>query len=93
MLGNNPADRENIAASAVFAVVDPETGGGQVNAVGIVPLLNNTNNPALSGVAPLAAGATGQTGDKLPPTARGQPARYRLDRDKPRSVHDGLGQE
>ena len=53
----------SIAASAVFANIDPETGGGQLNAVGIVPLLNNTNNPALSGADTLAAGATGQTGD------------------------------
>ena len=67
VLGNNPADREKIAASAIFANIDPETGGGQLNAVGIVPLLNNTNNPALSGADPLAAGATGQTGDNSRP--------------------------
>ena len=62
MLGNNPGDRENVAPSAVFASIDPATGGGQLNAGGIVLLLNNTNNPAFSGADPLAAGATGQTG-------------------------------
>ena len=31
VLGNNPADRENIAASAIFASIDPTTGGGQLS--------------------------------------------------------------
>ena len=67
--GNNPADRENIAASAIFANIDPETGGGLLSGR-VVPLLNNLNNPALSGADPLAASATGQNGT----SARPQPA-------------------
>ena len=56
-VGANPAgDRENIAASAIFAAIDPDTGGGQLNASGVVPLRNNIDNPALSGADLLAAG-------------------------------------
>ena len=55
-VGANPAgDRENIAASAIFAAIDPDTGGGLLNAIGVVPLRNNLDNPALSG-ADLAGG-------------------------------------
>ena len=69
VLGNNPGDRENVAASAIFANVDPETGGGQISGR-VVPLLNSISNPALSGADPLAASATGQNGT----SARPQPA-------------------
>ena len=69
VLGNNPADRENIAASAIFASIDPGTGGGLISGR-VVPLLNSTSNPALSGADPLAASATGQNGT----SARPQPA-------------------
>ena len=49
-IGANPAgDRENIAASAIFAAIDPGTGGGQLNASGVAPLRNALDNPALSG--------------------------------------------
>ena len=65
--GNNPGDRENIAASAIFASIDPTTGGGQLAASGLVPLLNSTSNPALSGADPLAASATGQLGTSARP--------------------------
>ena len=40
----------------------PTTGGGKLNASGIVPLKQSVANPALSGGDPLAAGATGQLG-------------------------------
>ena len=66
VLGNNPGDRENIAASAIFASIDPDTGGGQLSAGGVVPLLNSITNPALSGADPLAASATGQTRHHAP---------------------------
>ena len=45
---------------------DPDTGGGQLNASGIVPLRNNVANPALSGADFLAAGATDQLGTARP---------------------------
>jgi hypothetical protein len=45
--GNVPGDRENIAGSALFAAVDPVTGGGKLGPDGTVPLRNNVANPAL----------------------------------------------
>lgn len=60
--GSVSGDREGIAASAIFAAIDPATGGGQLSPSGIVPLLNSVANPALSGADPLAASATGQLG-------------------------------
>jgi len=68
--GNNPGDRENVAASSIFAAIDPETGGGLLAASGIVPLRNAITNPALSGADLLAASAFGQLGG----TARPLPA-------------------
>jgi RTX calcium-binding nonapeptide repeat (4 copies) len=66
-VGANPAgDRENIAASAIFGAIDPATGGGQLNANGIVPLRNSLDNPALSGADPLAVSATDQLGAARP---------------------------
>jgi len=62
VLGNVSGDRENIAASAIFASIDPATGGGLVNAAGIVTLKSAITNPALSGADPLAASDTGQLG-------------------------------
>ncbi|MGE3292315.1 MAG: calcium-binding protein, partial [Geminicoccaceae bacterium] len=62
VLGNVSGDRENVAASAIFAAIDPGTGGGLVSASGIVPLRNAITNPALSGGDPLATAATGQLG-------------------------------
>ena len=35
--GNVPGDRENIAAGALFAAVDPATGGGKLGPDGTVP--------------------------------------------------------
>jgi Ca2+-binding RTX toxin-like protein len=68
--GNDPGDRENVAPSAIFAAIDPATGGGLVNSAGIVPLRNSTANPALGGADPLAASSAGQLGG----TARPLPA-------------------
>ncbi|MGD9510816.1 MAG: right-handed parallel beta-helix repeat-containing protein [Geminicoccaceae bacterium] len=68
--GSVSGDREGIAASAIFAAIDPATGGGLLSASGIVPLLNSIANPTLSGADPLAASATGQLGG----TPRPQPA-------------------
>jgi Ca2+-binding RTX toxin-like protein len=62
VVGNVPGDRENIAASAIFAAIDPDTGGGLLSANGIVPLKNAITNPALSGAGPLAASDLGQLG-------------------------------
>ena len=51
--GNNAGDREGIAASAIFAAIDPETGGGLLGPDGFVPLRNNVANPALAAGDPL----------------------------------------
>ena len=69
--GNVAGDRENVPASAIFAAVDPATGGGQLAANGIVPLLNSIDNPALSGADPLASSATGQLGTTPRPSPAG----------------------
>ena len=71
VLGNVSGDRENIDPAAVFAAIDPATGGGQLAANGIVPLLNSIDNPALSGADPLAASATGQLGTTPRPSPAG----------------------
>ena len=71
VLGNVSGDRENIDPAAVFAAIDTATGGGQLAANGIVPLLNNAANPALSGADPLAASATGQLGTSPRPLPTG----------------------
>ena len=64
--GNVAGDRENIAGSALFATIDPVTGGGVVGANGAVALRNNAPNPALGGADPLAANATDQVGAARP---------------------------
>ena len=71
VLGNVSGDRENIAPAAIFAAIDPATGGGQLAANGIVPLLNSIDNPALSGADPLASSATGQLGTTPRPSPAG----------------------
>lgn len=61
--GNIAGDRENIAPTAIFATIDPATGGGQADGRGIIPLKKiPTSNPALSAADPLTASATGQLG-------------------------------
>ena len=71
--GSIAGDRENAAPSAVFATIDPVTGGGQLDARGGVPLKRSPANPASSGGDPLAASAFDQRGFR-PPAARRQPA-------------------
>ncbi len=66
VLGNIAGDVENVAASAIFAAIDPATGGGLVNAAGIVPLRANVTNPALGGADRFAIGATDQIGTPRP---------------------------
>ena len=70
VVGNIPGDRENIAPSAIFAAIDPDTGGGKLSPDGTVPLRNNLANPALSGGDPLAASASTSSA----PPARSRPA-------------------
>ena len=55
-----------MAPAALFASLDPRTGGGLPGPSGIVQLLNDIANPALSGADLLAASATGQTGAPRP---------------------------
>jgi hypothetical protein len=66
VLGNAIGDRENVAASTVFAAIDPATGGGLLNAAGIVPLRAGVTNPALGGADRFAIGAFDQLGVKRP---------------------------
>ncbi|MGD9507858.1 MAG: hypothetical protein AB7X49_04805, partial [Geminicoccaceae bacterium] len=56
--GSVVGDRENVAASAIFAASGTFTG--------IIPLKRSLANPALSGGDPLAAGRTDQLGRKRP---------------------------
>ena len=69
--GNVSGDRENVAASSVFASVDPDTGGGTLSAGGVASLRNSITNPALSGADPLAAPDTGQSGTSGRPLPAG----------------------
>jgi hypothetical protein len=64
--GNIAGDLENIAASTIFTAIDPATGGGQVNAAGIVPLRASVTNPALGGADRLSIGSTDQIGTSRP---------------------------
>ena len=66
VLGNVAGDRENIAANAIFALVDPDTGGGKLNADGIAPLRGNVANPALGGADRFLIGSTDQLGFPRP---------------------------
>ena len=69
--GGIVGDREKVAASTIFAAIDPARGGGRLDTRGIVPLKKNSlTNPALSGADPITAGSTGQLGT----TKRPQPA-------------------
>ncbi|MFZ1425516.1 MAG: M10 family metallopeptidase C-terminal domain-containing protein [Geminicoccaceae bacterium] len=68
--GSVAGDRQQVAANAIFAAVDPGNGGGTLSPTGIVPLKNATTNPALSGADPLTASRFGQLGT----TARPLPA-------------------
>ena len=71
--GNVAGDRENIAASAIFAAIDPATGGGLVNAAGIAPLRANVANPALGGADRFAISSTDQIGTARPTPAGTNP--------------------
>ncbi|MGD9510257.1 MAG: right-handed parallel beta-helix repeat-containing protein, partial [Geminicoccaceae bacterium] len=71
VLGSVSGDQEGVAAAALFAAIDPATGGGLLSASGIVPLLDSIANPALSGADPLAASATGQLGGTPRPRPEG----------------------
>jgi Ca2+-binding RTX toxin-like protein len=66
VLGNAIGDRENVAPGTVFAAIDPATGGGLLNAAGIVPLRAGVTNPALGGADRFAIGAFDQLGVKRP---------------------------
>ena len=59
-------DLQGVAANLLFAGIDPDTGGGLLNAAGIVPLRNNVTNPALGGGDPLTSLPTDQIGTTRP---------------------------
>ena len=70
--GNVPGDREKVAPATLFAAVDPATGGGKLDARGVVPLKKNSSaNPALSGADPITASAFGQLGTTKRPLPAG----------------------
>ena len=69
--GGVPGDRENVPAAAVFATIDPATGGGLLNPNGVVSLRNDVANPALTGADPLVASAIGQLGTSPRPLPAG----------------------
>ena len=62
-------DLQGVDPSLLFASIDPATGGGALNAAGVVILRDSVTNPALSGGDPLVATALDQLG-----RARPQPA-------------------
>ena len=64
--GDAAGDLENVAASTLFASVDPDTGGGRVNAAGVVPLRADAANPAISAADRLLAPSTDQLGNPRP---------------------------
>ena len=64
--GNVAGDRENVAPAALFAAIDPDTGGGKLGPDGTVALRNNVANPALSAGDPLLANVFDQRGAARP---------------------------
>ena len=64
--GSVPGDRANVSAANVFGTIDPETGGGRVDANGVAALLNSVLNPALSGGDPMAVLGVDQVGNARP---------------------------
>jgi len=60
ILGNVNGDREKVVPGAIFAIIDPTTGGGQLSPAGIVPLKRTITNPALSAADPITASSFGQ---------------------------------
>ncbi|MFZ1425900.1 MAG: M10 family metallopeptidase C-terminal domain-containing protein [Geminicoccaceae bacterium] len=69
--GSVAGDRVNVPPAAVFAAVNPGTGGGQLSPKGIVPLKNSLNNPALSAADPITASSFGQLGTTKRPLPAG----------------------
>jgi Ca2+-binding RTX toxin-like protein len=59
-------DRELIDPAALFADINPATGGGMVNDGGIVQLLGDVANPALGGSDRFATSSTDQLGIHRP---------------------------
>jgi hypothetical protein len=72
--GNIAGDRENVAPGAIFAALDPNTGGGLLGPNGTVALRNSVTNPALSGADSLLVQGVDQLG-----AARFQPGPSRAD--------------
>ena len=85
VLGNVAGDRENIAASAIFAAIDPDTGGGLVNAAGVVPLKANADQPGPGRRRPVRRPCTDQIGSARPQPA-GHPPRRRRRRERLRPL-------
>jgi predicted outer membrane repeat protein len=71
--GDVAGDRENVAAGTVFAAVDPDTGGGLINAAGVVPLKASAANPALGGADRFEISSIDQTGSPRPAPAGTNP--------------------
>ena len=59
-------DLQGISPNILFVDVDPDTGGGQLNSAGAIPLRNNASNPASSGGDFLSAPSVDQLGANRP---------------------------
>ena len=80
-------DLQGVAPGLLFASLDPATGGGRLNAAGIVPLRNSVTNPALSGGDPLAAMPTDQLGTARPLPGDSLPDVGAVERSQARSTN------
>ena len=82
-----PGDRVDIAASNLFAAIDPATGGGRLNADGIVPLRDSPWNSALS-AGESVGGAADRPARQPAAGAGGRHARHRCRGAEPAPVLD-----
>ena len=64
--GDVAGDREGIAAGAIFATIDPATGGGQLDGDLVAVLRVDVANPALAGADRLLSRPTDQLGAERP---------------------------
>ena len=91
--GSIAGDQQNIAASTIFAAIDPATGGGQVNADGIVPLRASAGNLALSAADLFAAMPTDQLGHARPQPAGSLPDLGAAESSHALSTHPSAGND
>ncbi len=66
VVGDVAGDREGVGATAIFAAIDPDTGGGLINPAGVAPLRADAANPAMGGADRLLFESTDQLGHTRP---------------------------